>query len=142
MLVVSGMVLLDPWIAKHMKPIFSSANRFPLLPDDLRDLRQSIEKYIFPDYVPAAPFLHRGSEVITVGSCFAEHIADSLARVGMPAKVLRIEEANNTPRVTNAIISKIVNASAAYAEGLPPLKAASLMVLTLGVALQRFWEST
>lgn len=113
-------------------------HRFPQEQSLLADLKKAANSYILPGYVPAAPFLARNSPIISVGSCFAENIAETLQRVGAHASLLRIEEVGNTPFVLSTQISKIIARQQTHVEFLPVLESASLLIMTVGVALQRF----
>ena len=124
--------------------------RFPIAKDQISDLRAAADNYIFPGYVPATPFIDPHRTIVAVGSCFAEHIANTLAGKGARTRLIKIHEAGNTPLATERLVTGLIfndakdphiaaqvagfNQAAVRAD----IAAASMIILTVGVALQLF----
>lgn len=118
----------------------SALTRFPLKFEQLGGFNQAAEKFILPGYTPAAPFLARDISVVTIGSCFAQHIGESLCRLGIAASLISINEDNTTPFVIDRYLSDMVAKAAEKPSVIAPIRAASLFILTVGVALQEFLD--
>ncbi len=112
--------------------------RFPLSPELLSDFKTAVATYILPGYAPPEPFLPRSAAVATMGSCFAQHIGETLTKLGIPAAWISVDENNNTPFITDWYFSQMVEKASAKPQVVAPVRAASLFILTVGVALQRF----
>ncbi len=116
-------------------------NRFPLSPDELADVKSAAAKYILPGYAPDAPFLEMNTPVVSIGSCFAEHIAATLVKAGLPVQLLGVGETINMVLGTEEIMTKIISGDTPeYFKARQNLRSASLLILTVGVALQSFLD--
>ncbi len=116
-------------------------NRFPLDPNELRDFREAARKYILPRYAPDAPFLTRGSGVVSIGSCFAENIAAAMVKSGMQAQLLGVGESLNMVLGTRRILTHVLTRDDGdYPKARKRLHSASLLILTIGVALQSYLD--
>jgi hypothetical protein len=121
-----------------MAPAAPKTTRFPLASEEIADFTSATETYILPGYAPPEPFLPWNAAVATIGSCFAEHIGKSLTSMGIPASWIAVDENNNTPFVTDWCFSKIVAKADRNDPVVAPIVNASLIILTVGVALQKF----
>lgn len=118
-----------------------AAARFPLTTAELADFTTAVETHILPGYTPDRPFLPRTAGVATIGSCFAEHIGKTLTGLGIPAAWVAVDENNNTPFVTDLAFSKLRDrANGPERHKIEQLLNSSLVIITVGVALQRFVE--
>lgn len=74
-------------VVKRLVVVGAAARRRPAIwPRQARqfaDLEQLIRDFVLPGSAPAEPILTPASRVVTLGSCFAEHIANSLHEQGV-----------------------------------------------------------
>jgi hypothetical protein len=111
--------------------------RFPLNPAELTNLKDAATKFVLPGYAPSEPFIRPDSPFFAAGSCFAQSMAHTLTQAGATITFKRIEEGINTPLQTERLFSAIARREDKDSEALHDrLQSASLLVLTLGGALQ------
>lgn len=108
--------------------------KFPLEPAKLQNIEEAIRNYILPGYCPDTPFVPQSSSVLTAGSCFAEFIADALTRSGANATYL-VTHSDNRRSPLSTLKMLQGNTDPALAQ---TFRAASMVVLTVGVALTPF----
>lgn len=71
--------------------------RFPRADKEFDDLDRLMREYVLDGFRDVRPRLSRATPVFTLGSCFAQNIARSLVRLGVPTEYLRYaEDINNT----------------------------------------------
>jgi len=112
--------------------------KFPTRPELLRDIRAAAETFILPDYTPEFPILPKSASVVTAGSCFADNIAATLLGLGMETHTISIVEGLNSPLATLDMIRRLSDGDDGGIAGHARLARASLLVLTVGVAIHPF----
>jgi hypothetical protein len=75
-----------------------STRFFPRQPGELEDLESAIERHVLPGFVPPVPpFERRTSQLLTMGSCFAQNLRNALAEKDLLADWLFVPPGlNNT----------------------------------------------
>jgi hypothetical protein len=83
----------EPWNYSR-----ESTRFFPRQAAELDDLARLIERHVLEGFLPAAPpFERRTSQVLTIGSCFAQNLRNTLAEKGLLADWLFVPPGlNNT----------------------------------------------
>lgn len=128
-------------------------NQFPEYTEQLKDLKTAIKTYILPGFVPDKPLFPAAARTITLGSCFAENVADALERAGYGTTYLAVSEMSNTPAFVNLLVNRLkarhlggligdtsenVIPDEALTQVRGALAEASAFIVTLGVAIQPF----
>jgi hypothetical protein len=120
---------------------------WPARQQNFNDPRRVIERYILSGY-PARPFVHKGTTFMTMGSCFAENLADRLERAGYGVHSEKIGEEINSTYANRYLLDWIENGpgdgpTRAIDEVFGParrerlrraLQSSQALILTLGVA--------
>jgi hypothetical protein len=85
-----------------------SPRRFPTLTTEFDDFEKLFEKHILYGLKPSSPFLEITDSIISVGSCFAENIHNSLVKIGLQGSVhFGIAETANSPFSLNKLMEII-----------------------------------
>jgi hypothetical protein len=69
---------VEPWHFSRR-----TINRFPTGPNVFDDEQKIVEKYILPGWLPDAPLFDKDSNILTMGSCFAQELRNYLNENGM-----------------------------------------------------------
>lgn len=101
---------------------------FPRSVAKLRELRSAIDEYVIDRR--RAPFFHRSSRFYTQGSCFAEHLHNSLAAKGYASHWLKWVEDINSPLALATVFGSL----AADDPELGHIRNSDVAVITVGVA--------
>ena len=124
--------------------------RFPETIAPLADVEQAIWRHILSHIRKDAARISKASRVVTIGSCFAANLANSLRRNGVGATNLTVGEAVNSTYANREFFEWALGSSPAASEEFskkfskdeigPLLRQADLLIYTLGVA-PCFFES-
>ena len=126
---------------------------WPRRVDQLADFEAAVRKYVIAGAVPPAPVITPSSNVITLGSCFAENLAISLRERGLDVFFQkRSEDLDNlyaTSEFVDAIVSDRETTSNPFALEKGQTKAvrhrfltADSVILSLGVSAAYFSRAT
>lgn len=120
-----------------------------------RDLERLVREAVLPGCEPPAPILDRRSRVVTLGSCFAEYVADALRELGVDTYFQKRGESIDNLYATRILLEWAAGAlsgeDGAYAaalgrEGSPLFRArfeaADVVILSLGVSAAWFERAT
>lgn len=120
-----------------------------------QDFEAVVRRYVLPGARPAAPVLRSTSKVVTIGSCFAEHVANKLRERNVDVFYRKIGEDINNSYANLALLEWIagkgsgeaVKLSAIYGTEARVLyerqfRGADVVILSLGVAAANFERST
>jgi GSCFA family protein len=130
--------------------------RYPRHVSEFDDLEQMLEEQVFQGYAPPAPFLGPNDEVVTMGSCFAVNIGDSLSSMGMRVAVNRFHEEANSPLANLLLLEYLIKKEQSQARSifepfiplsdgdalLAPLRTARCLILTVGVGITCYHKVT
>jgi hypothetical protein len=109
---------------------------FPTDPREFVDLIQLVKTYLLPGYAPPEPILPAKAATFTIGSCFAQHIAQHLHDGQRNVFLGFVPEGVNTPGQSHVFMDMVLNGE--KNEARHKLETSDLFVLTAGVALQCF----
>lgn len=99
-------ILLDQ--KSHKKENRKMLSRWPILTSEIGDYRFAIENHVASGFEPKF-HLSKQSSLLTLGSCFATSLADSLTRNGYNASHLRFSEEVNSTLANLALLEWIAD---------------------------------
>jgi hypothetical protein len=114
------------------------AYKFPRSPDMISDPRHAIEKFILPGFLPEKPLITLNDSILTIGSCFADHIGDALQERGANVYRVKRPENLNSPVATATIFRRLDQSDEDAQKARKYLENTKLMILTAGVAPHPF----
>ncbi len=130
--------------------------RYPNQLSDFVELEYLLDEQLFSCFAPDVPILKASDQVVTIGSCFAMNVAESLQELGMKVLTLRFHEEANSPLANLLLLDYLVNREASPAremfEGtvplskaddlLEPIRSARCLIFTVGVGITCFDKRT
>jgi hypothetical protein len=88
--------------------------KYPRHSSDLVDLKAAASEFVLPGFVTERPILKKSDRIWTIGSCFAQNIADALKAIGVPCTTAELEEGLNSPPLLRHYLSSVETGTSGY----------------------------
>lgn len=118
---------------------------FPRRIQDAAEFEAAIRQGVLPGAAPAEPILSPSSRLVTLGSCFAEHLALTLRGRGVEVHFQKRSEGFDNLYATRFLLDRAMRADQAdptFAVLADKLRAADAVILSLGVSAAYFDRET